>query len=139
MKNLSDDVKFKRRDYMRRYKEQQRRAKGVPKRGASLVNPRFDCKQLYEYIVQNWLTVEKVNANGTSRYLLNRIPASDSDLRFLRALKSEQYETAELKRVDKLATKYDLPLWELAEAAGRYKRDIRTARKTREVNRKRKS
>lgn len=53
----------------------------------------------------------------------------ESDRRYYLRLKAGEVERASLARIDELATRYDLPLWELAEAAGRYKRDVRSRKK----------
>lgn len=127
--NQSEHVKQYRRDYIRQYREKQRRSNGVPKRGTKLTNPRFDSKKLYAYLAR-WIT-EDERDGSTPHLRLNRVSISTSDERYLSSLRSGVTQRAPLKRIDRLATKYDLPLWELADAAGCYKEDKRTASKRR--------
>jgi hypothetical protein len=134
--NTSDGLKLKRNEYHRKYREKQRRENNVPVRAGTLKNPRFDTQKLYTYLKQ-WLSEEKVNEGKTSatRILLNGLPLNNTDQRYLLHLKHGRNELTDLKRVDRLANKYDLPLWEMVEAAGRYKRDVRTARRIRRAKR----
>lgn len=132
--NLSDHVKEYRKNYTREYKAKQRRAKGIPARGPQLLNPKFDSKKLIDYLEQRITTVEiKVDKGSrkkttTSVLHLNGVQMEQADQRYYLRLKHGEVERASLARIDELATRYDLPLWELAEAAGRYKKDVRSKR-----------
>lgn len=128
--NLSDHVKQYRNNYSREYKAKQRRAKGIPSRGPQLLDPKFDAEKLVAYLEARITRVEiKSRRTRTMPLHLNGIQMHESDRRYYLRLKAGEVERASLARIDELATRYDLPLWELAEAAGRYKRDVRSRKK----------
>lgn len=131
--NLSEATKVKRNEYSRRYKERKRREAGVPVR--TLHNPRFDHAKLSAYLARYLVLTA---ADDRTRSLLNGKKLDQADNDFLRhmrlnALKGTGAKTS-LRRVDTLASKYDLDLWEIEQAAGGYKRDIRTSRRRRSNN-----
>lgn len=128
-KNLSESAKDYRRNYSRQIKEKQRRDKGIPSRGPQLLTPRYDSEKLYEYL-QKWLTEAPTDDNRT-RTLLNGIPLSQADARYLNRVKNRDHKRLDPEPVDALATKYDLPYWELAEAAACYKKDTRSVKRDR--------
>jgi hypothetical protein len=135
--NLSKKTLDKRYEVSRVYKEHKRREAGIPPR--KLVNPRFDSKKLANWLEQYLVKVEQKNGNdkvGSPRLHLNGKLLTKLDGDFIRHLRNGQQVRVTLKRVDTLAIKYDLPLWELEEFASRYKTDIRTIRKHRRDSRK---
>jgi hypothetical protein len=133
--NLSEHVKKNRYEYSRLYKERQRREAGVPVR--KLTNPKFDSRKLSAWLEKR-ITVEETkgkNGKPVFRSHLNGKQLTTQDADFIRHLRYDSQERVSLKRIDQLAVRYDLPLWELEEFASRYKLDIRTLRRRRNANR----
>jgi hypothetical protein len=134
--NLSEDARIKRNEYSRKYKEKQRREAGVPVR--KLTNPKFDPEKLYTWVDRVLVLAEVESDNGKRKHnqlFLNgqRLDREDAD--FLRHARNGATERLTLERVDRLAVKYDLPLWELEEYASRYNLDRRTKRRRKNASR----
>lgn len=126
--NQSEYVKEWRRNYNREYKERRRRAKGVQAR--QFLTPDFRAKQLVEYL-DRYTTVQQTSDNNYRQTYLNGVPAETKDIRYITMLRNGSVITASFDRVDEIAIRYDLPLWEMIDAAGRMKEDIRSVRRRR--------
>jgi hypothetical protein len=127
--NLSVEVKRNRSNYSRKYKAKRRRAIGVPSR---VTYTFFDAKKFYEW-VSKFITEEEFTFNNGTRkdavgvrYLLNGIVIDKSDGSLLRKFKRGAVERIPLSTVDRICSRYDLLLWEAAEAASCYKKDTRS-------------
>lgn len=118
--NLSENTKRAQSEYSRQYKEKRRRAEGVPSR--NLTNPKFRSKDLKKWL-ERYLTTVWVDEYTFVKHL-NGLRMEKRDASWIDRLGT--YERVGFKRVDEIATRYDLPLWEMVEAAGCYRRDKRT-------------
>lgn len=134
---MTEHTKNRRREYTREYKERQRRANGTKPRAGKLITPYFRGDRLQTYLnrlitLQPKPVLNETNYGaGTSQMesYLNGIRLEPNDSRYIRRLGTKRYERTDLRKVDALAIKYDLPLWEMQDAAGCYKRDKRNTSK----------
>jgi hypothetical protein len=122
--NQSQRVKDYRREYNRRYKEDQRRAKGIQPR--NLIVPKFRGARLAAYLGR-FIVAPESNHPGAP-FFLNGITLGDIDRRKITRMK--EGVRVELRTADYFATKYQLPLWEMIEEAGCYKKDKRSRKFT---------
>lgn len=123
--NVSEKQLRKRHERNREYKAARRREAGVPVRNLHNPNGNYgegralretglflDRQKLLRYL-DKYLTVETVKGAGGGKKILNGKQLSETDARYIRNLRSGELERANYDRVDKLAAKYKLPMWEI--------------------------
>jgi hypothetical protein len=126
--NMTENTKRSRGKTSREYKARKRREAGI--QGRHLVKPYFWSDRLIRHL-DRFIVREKDSSGGSGSEImrLNGKPLEPNDLRRINAWRSGEQERVQIEAVDRIAQKYDLPLWEIEEAAATYKRDRRSKRK----------
>lgn len=75
----------------------------------------FSAAKFVAYLDQ-WITEQATN-DGDVAFYLNGFPLGDNDGRRIRSWRSGEAATVKLSTADKWAIRFDLPLWEIEEAA----------------------